>query len=77
LGRESRDYGYIEKYGQQKCESNALFKNDVALSRGRGGEEMIGPAVEILVLLLLTAAFVALIIALAVAGVLGLLAFRS
>jgi hypothetical protein len=37
---------------------------------------MIGPAVEILVLLLLTAAVVVLIIALAVAGVLGLLAFR-
>jgi len=36
---ESRDYGYIEKYGQQKCESNALFKNDVTLRAGEEGEK--------------------------------------
>ena len=30
-GRESCDYDYIHKYGERKCESNALFKNDSTL----------------------------------------------
>jgi len=42
-GRESRDYGYIRKYGRRKCESNALFKDDETL---RAGEEIIMKAIE-------------------------------
>jgi hypothetical protein len=42
-GRESQDYGYIQKYGKRKCESNALFKNDETL---RAGEEICRKAIE-------------------------------
>lgn len=42
-GRESHDYGYIQKYGERKCESNALFKNDETL---RAGEEICRKAIE-------------------------------
>lgn len=42
-GRESRDWRYKEKYGERKCESNALFKNDVTL---RAGEEICRKAIE-------------------------------
>jgi len=42
-GRESRDYGYIQKYGMRKCESNALFKNDETL---RAGEDICRRAIE-------------------------------
>ena len=30
-GRESRDFGYIDRYGRRKCESNALFRSDETL----------------------------------------------
>lgn len=42
-GRESHDWGYIDKYGKRKCESNALFKNDATLS---AGEEICRRAIE-------------------------------
>ncbi|MGD0495551.1 MAG: hypothetical protein ABSB28_05870 [Candidatus Bathyarchaeia archaeon] len=42
-GRESRDYGYIDRYGRRKCESNALFKSDATL---RAGEEICRNAIE-------------------------------
>jgi len=42
-GRDSRDYGYIRKYGRRKCESNALFKDDETL---RAGEEICRKAIE-------------------------------
>jgi hypothetical protein len=42
-GRESHDYGYIQKYGKRKCESNALFKNDGTL---KAGEEICRKAIE-------------------------------
>jgi len=34
-GRTSQDYNYIRKYGQRKCEANALFKNDETLKTGQ------------------------------------------
>jgi hypothetical protein len=42
-GRESRDYNYIQKFGNQKCESNALFKNDDTL---KAGEQICRNAIE-------------------------------
>jgi len=33
-GRESKDWGYIDRHGRRKCESNALFKNDETLKSG-------------------------------------------
>jgi uncharacterized C2H2 Zn-finger protein len=42
-GRTSRDYGYINTYGNRKCEANALFKNDDTL---KAGEEICRAAIE-------------------------------
>jgi len=33
-GRESDDYEYIRRFGERKCEANALFKNDETLKAG-------------------------------------------
>lgn len=33
-GRTSRDWSYRQTYGEKKCESNALFKNDKTLEAG-------------------------------------------
>jgi len=42
-GRTSRDYRYIDMFGERKCESNALFKNDETL---KIGEEICRNAIE-------------------------------
>jgi len=42
-GRTSRDHYYIQKYGQRKCEANALFKNDETLE---AGEQICRKAIE-------------------------------
>ena len=42
-GRQSRDWGYINKFGQRKCEANALFKNDETL---KAAEQICRKAVE-------------------------------
>jgi len=42
-GRRSRDWQYREKYGERKCEANALFKNDATL---KAGEDICRKAIE-------------------------------
>jgi hypothetical protein len=42
-GRDSRDYRYIQEYGNKKCESNALFKNDDTL---KAAEQICRNAIE-------------------------------
>lgn len=42
-GRRSRDWQYRETYGERKCESNALFKNDKTLE---AGEQICRKAIE-------------------------------
>jgi uncharacterized protein (UPF0335 family) len=42
-GREANDYGYIQKFGRKKCESNALFKNDETL---KAAEQICRNAIE-------------------------------